>query len=281
MKKEEIAELVSGGIADLNDALKSGRSDHLKNLLDVMSQFSHYSFNNCLLIAQQCPTATYVQGFHGWRKLGRTVRKGEKGIGIAAPMTYRKKEEAGEEISVRGFRVVHVFDISQTDGDELPKFAEPQGDCDEWIKRAEQLIRDKSIDLQYKTLRSGLDGFSTMGKIVIDAGLEAPKRLATLVHELAHELLHPDIESRKENSQVVKETEAEGVAYIVCQSLGLEMLSSATDYIHLHDGDCDVFARSMRRIQGCASAILSDLVDSNSGDLVKNRRKMEPTETPV
>ena len=127
MKREEVSELVERGIRELNEALAAGKSDRLQQYLDVMARFPRYSFNNCILIAMQCPQAQMVQGFRAWKKLGRSVIKGEKGIGIIAPMIGRKKDEEGQADdstgkTIFGFKVVHVFDVSQTEGDELPEF---------------------------------------------------------------------------------------------------------------------------------------------------------------
>ena len=127
MKREEVSELVERGIRELNEALAAGKSDRLQQYLDVMARFPRYSFNNCILIAVQFPQARIVQGFHAWKKLGRSVKKGEKGIGIIAPMIGRKKDEEGQADdstgkTIFGFKVVHVFDVSQTEGDELPEF---------------------------------------------------------------------------------------------------------------------------------------------------------------
>jgi len=227
----------------------------------VMARFHQYSFRNCLLIAQQRPTATQVLGFHSWKKVGRTVKKGAKGIGITAPLAYRKETDSGDEKEIRGFRVVHVFDIEQTEGDELPTLSQPVGDAAKWIVPTETLVRSKGIELLYSDLPEGTYGYSAKGKIAIQNGLSPARALSTLIHELAHEVLHPDTESRKSNSHIVKETEAEAVSHIVCQAIGIVSLEHSTDYIHLHDGDCEVLAKSMQRIQKCATSILKDLLD--------------------
>jgi hypothetical protein len=110
----------------LQDAVAEIASgDDWKRMLKVASKFHRYSFNNHLMIFLQRPDAMVVAGFNRWKSLGRFVKKGEKGIAIFAPCRYKTKVEtdAGEEQTVqqiRGFRVVHVFDISQTEGDDLP-----------------------------------------------------------------------------------------------------------------------------------------------------------------
>lgn len=263
MKKDEITKLVDSGLDELNDALKKGQSDDLTRLFAVMARFTHYSFNNRLLIAKQNPDATRVLGFHGWRKLGRTVRKGEKGIGITAPIAYRKEKTDDQSMEIRGFRVVHVFDIEQTEGDELLSFKQPTGDCNAWMERTEQLIVSKDIELRYEELKRGCYGYSAKGKTVIQSDLSDAKRLATLLHELAHELLHQrQVDLSESPSRAIWETEAEAVAHVVGRALGLETCEHSADYIHLHQGDSEVLAKSMQRIQKCAGQILSDLMNA-------------------
>jgi len=259
MKKDEITELVKTGIDELNSALASGHSVRLRDVLKLMARFHKYSFNNCLLIANQFPDATRVMGFHGWKAVGRSVKKGEKGIGITAPLAVRKKDDSMDEKEIRGFRVAHVFDISQTEGEELPRLTQPTGDAAHWIESVERLITSKGIELKYGLLGGGACGVSSLKTITILSGLKPPLRLDVLVHELAHELLHPDIETRKRLTHAVRETEAQAVAQIVCQALGLEGIEHTADYIHLHHGNSDVFAKSMQRIQKCATGILNGL----------------------
>jgi antirestriction protein ArdC len=132
-----------------------------------------------------------VQGFQAWKKLGRNVIKGEKGIGIIAPMIGRKKDDDAQpdgasEKTVFGFKVVHVFDVSQTEGDDLPEFAEVSGDPGENIGAVERLIRSHGIELVYEVIPGGADGLSKKGTIVISPELQPAARLATLVHEISH-----------------------------------------------------------------------------------------------
>ncbi len=264
MKREEVKELVERGVRELNEALAAGKSDRLQQYLNVMARFPRYSFNNCMLIALQFPEARLIQGFHAWRKLGRTVKKGEKGIGIIAPMVGKKKDEDAKanedgEKSIFGFKVVHVFDVSQTEGDDLPEFAEVSGDPGENIPAVESLIRDWGIELVYEEIPCGADGLSKKGTIVIDPDLEPAKRLLTLVHEASHERLHADADRRKETTKTIRETEAEAVAHVVCQALGLNTLEHCADYIQLYNGDAEVFAKSMEYIQKTAAEILAGI----------------------
>ena len=264
MKREEVTELVERGIRELNDALASGKSDRLQQYLDVMARFPRYSFNNCLLVALQFPQASLIQGFHAWKKLGRSVKKGEKGIGIIAPMIGKKKGEDGNaddggEKAIFGFKVVHVFDVSQTEGDELPEVAQVTGDPGENIPAVEALIRSWGIELKYEEIPSGAVGVSKKGEIVIDPKLDPPSRLLTLVHEASHERLHADAERRKETTKTIRETEAEAVAHVVCRALGLDTVDHCADYIQLYNGDTEVLTKSLDFIQKTAAEILDGI----------------------
>jgi len=264
MKHDEIQDLVDRGIRELNEALAGGQSNQLKLFLETMARFPNYSFNNCMLIALQFPEATLIQGFHAWRKMGRTVIKGQKGIGIIAPMVYKAKDDDAKspdesdksKRAVRGFKVVHVFDVSQTEGKDLPEFAKVTGDPGANIAVVEQLIRDDGIELRYESIPGGANGLSQKGTILIAPDLEPAKILMTLVHEYAHEKLHADPERRKATTKTIRETEAEAVANVVCQALGVDCLEHSSDYIQLYRGDQDVLFKSLDHIQKTAAAIL-------------------------
>ena len=105
MKREEVKELVERGVRELNEALAAGKSDRLQQYLDVMARFPRYSFNNCILISLQFPDARMVQGFHAWKKLGRSVKKDEKGIGIIA-QTAELSGTFEERVYFRGQSIV-------------------------------------------------------------------------------------------------------------------------------------------------------------------------------
>jgi antirestriction protein ArdC len=262
MKCDEAKGLIERGVRELNEALAAGKSDRLQKFLDVMSRFPSYSFNNQILICLQAPDSTQVQGFHGWKKLGRKVKKGEKGIGIIAPMVYRKDKDASpesDEKSIRGFKVVHVFDVSQTEGDPLPEFARATGDPGDNIAAIEKLIRSQRIQLDYELIPGGADGVSRKGQIVVRPDLEPAATLMVLIHEYAHACLHQQSDRRKETTKTIRETEAEAVAYVVGQALGLQSLEQSADYIQLYNGDSQVLADSMDHIQKTAAHILEGI----------------------
>jgi len=190
-KQTRAKQLAEGALTELAAQLDAGHSDRLKAFLDCLSRFHNYSWTNCLLIACQSPDATHVAGFRKWLKLKRYVRKGEKGIAILAPLTYRKQvdDHDGKEKSetgVYGFRVVHVFDISQTEGEDLPALAPVMGDPGELLPNLERVIRNQGIELRTESLPMGTHGVSEVGAIVISDTLANAERFAVLTHELAH-----------------------------------------------------------------------------------------------
>ena len=191
MNREEALKKSDDALKDLAAALQQGKSDALMKYLEMLSRFHNYSFGNCMLIALQMPTATHVAGFRRWKSLGRYVKKDEKGIGILAPLAYgskKKQEESGDgkepqerrSATIRGFRVVYVFDVSQTAGDELPQFAELGGDPGEKIQRLEALIRSKQIAFEYVDSLGGADGVSAGGAIKVVDSLPVAQKFATM-----------------------------------------------------------------------------------------------------
>ena len=270
MKKDDAKQLADQAIRALQEELKAGRSESLLKYLDAMSRFHNYSWNNCMLIALQMPEATFVAGFRRWLQMGRHVRKGGTGIGIMAPLIYRSRDDSGAdaspavdkskaaERSIRGFKIVHVFDVSQTDGEELPQFAAITGDPGELLSSMEELIRSTGIILKDEVLNSGIKGVSRQGEIAIAEGLPAAERCSVLAHELAHEWMH-DQEQRRVLKKTVRETESEAVAYVVCRSFGLDCSTRSSDYIQMYDGNEGTLIASLERIQKTAARMIESL----------------------
>lgn len=175
MKNNKAQQLIENALTSLTESLENGQSDELKRYLQSMSRFHQYSLRNVMLIALQKPDATHVAGFHTWKRLGRFVKKGENGIVIIAPLVYKREAVENDDNSrnvteINGFKGVYVFDISQTDGDELPEFARVQGDPLRYQEKLSNYISANGITLEYSdTLHA--DGCSTRGKIVIRSGL--------------------------------------------------------------------------------------------------------------
>lgn len=262
MKAEQAKKLADEALEQLNQALEQGKSENLTAYLAAMGRFYNYSFGNVMLIASQKPDATHVAGFKGWQKFSRFVKKGEKGIVIIAPMRIKAKEqgENGEDASILRFRAAYVFDVSQTDGEPLPEFAHVGGNPNGHTDRLKDFVQQQGITLEYVETLYGADGVSKGGSIELVQGLEPAAEFSTLAHELAHEMLHKG-DATQRPSKTVRETEAEAVAFVVCQAIGLDTNSAAADYIQLYAGDKATLAASLDRIQKTASAIIEAVCD--------------------
>lgn len=263
MKAEEARKIADNALSELGDALRRGKSEQLVQYLGMLAKLHRYSFGNVLLILSQKSDATHVAGFHTWKQLGRFVKKGEKGIVILAPMIIRPKaddsiEETGEgKKRILRFRAVYVFDVSQTDGDALPTPSVVSGDPSHYLEPLRALVASNGISLDHEGLPVGADGVSRGGRISIRTGLEPANEFSVTVHELAHELLHRGED--RPTSKTVRETEAEAVAFVVCQAVGLSTGTAASDYIQLYDGNTETLAASLERIQMAAAEIVRAL----------------------
>jgi hypothetical protein len=261
MKVEQAKQIASNAIEQLRQALEAGHSEGLKEYLAAMARFRRYSWHNVMLIASQKPNATHVAGFHAWQKLGRFVKKGEKGILILAPIIRKKAENNGdtepdESSTAVGFRAAYVFDISQTDGQELPAVGSVNGDPREYRERLAKFVAGQGIVLEYSEDIAPARGTSSGGKITLMPGQSQAEEFATLAHELAHEMMHRD-ERRSSTSKCTRETEAEAVAFVVCNAIGLETGSASQDYIQLYEGDAKLLTASLEHIQKTATQILN------------------------
>jgi hypothetical protein len=213
------------------------------------------------------PSATKVAGFWTWKNLGRSVKAGQKGIRILAPIVgvRRKKDaEANKDITQQnervllGFRNAYVFDVSQTDGVELSVLHEVTGDPGENIDRLAAFVKSKGIQLVYNANIAPALGMSYGGRIAILPGQSKAGTFATLVHETAHELLHRS-ERRTVTTKTVRETEAEAVAFVVGKAVGLVNDNASASYIQLYHGNASLLAESLEVIQQTASVILAAL----------------------
>lgn len=256
--KDAIAE----GIAALTAQLEAGNSAALTAHLAAMGRFHAYSFGNVMMIARQMPDASRVAGFHAWKQLGRNVKKGEKAIRILAPMVGKKGEEseAGEagERRLYGFRPVCVFDVSQTEGNDLPAFSHASGETGDTLARLLTFAAEKSIAVEFVDDLHGALGMSYGGRIGILKGQTDAETVATLVHEIAHELLH----KVERGTKVTRELEAEAVAFIVGSAIGLDMGSSSSDYIKLYSGDAALLRECLEAISRAAHEILAAILPS-------------------
>lgn len=264
MKSERIREITDQAAEQLVAALNAGRSEALTGYLKAIGRFYRYSLYNVMLIASQKPDASYVAGFCTWNQLGRFVKKGEKGIFILAPIVRRKAqtEQDPDEVSaaVAGFRAAYVFDVSQTDGQELPQIGTVQGDPREYRERLHSFANAQGISVGYSSAISPARGMSSGGRITLLPGQSEAEEFSTLVHELAHELLHRG-DRRSSTSRRIRETEAEATAFVVCHAVGLETGSAASDYIQLWNGDAQLLTESLGHVRQAASLMLTALTD--------------------
>ena len=239
-------------ISEMMKTLETGvtnmfSSEEYKRYLDTMLKFHDYSANNCIMIAMQRPDATLVAGYVDWKKkFHRNVKAGEKGIRIFAPAPYKvkkieevenpdgTKEEVEREVRVEAYRPVYVYDISQTEGKELPELChELKGSVDEFEKVKEAIEDIAACPITFEEIRSGAKGYYSIAenKIVIKKDMPEVQTVKTMVHELAHSIMHCDTEVNKRADRNEKEVQAESVAYIVSSYLGLDTSEYSFGYI--------------------------------------------------
>jgi hypothetical protein len=215
------------------------KSEFFKDYLNTMSKFWKYSYHNQMLIHFQMPSASNIAGFKTWQSVDRRLIKGSKGIKILAPSFKKisisdKETNEKKDETITFFYPVTVFDISQTDGKSLPTIEiSVTGDkYKEFLDKLVLFCKEKSINVEFKNLGiNGLYGYSMGGKIAIDNKETINSQVNTLIHEIAHELLHKDSTLSKHQ----KEIQAEGIAYVVTSHFGIE--NRSYNYLALYDAD--------------------------------------------
>jgi len=257
----ELLEGLSAGIAELTT------SEKWKQYLDVQSKFYRYSPSNAMLIMMQNPYATRIGGYKKWKELGRQVMAKESALRILAPMTYQKDNLEGEKTSeIRGWKMVPVFDISQTEGPDLPDVVSkleglaPEGVFDRLTEFA------NSIGFRVErpeSLESGANGDTTHseGRIRVVASNSEAQQAKTLAHEIGHALLHdPESPATKDVARGLKELEAESAAYVICTTLGIDSSDYSFGYVAGWAGGgpeaMQGIKESATRIQKAATAVL-------------------------
>jgi hypothetical protein len=268
MNSQQIAELTTKAIGELAATLEAGHSETLAKYLAAMGRFHKYSLHNCMLIVLQKPDATHVAGFHNWHKLGRQVCKGEKAISILAPILRRKKKlengtpENAEEVLL-GYHTCAVFDVSQTEGKPLPSIGKVEGDARHYGAKLAAFALSLGIRVEYSLAIAPARSVSEGGKITLLRELSSAEHAAVLAHELAHELLHHQ-SRRAATTKTVREIEAEAVAYVVSQAIGLETGTAAADYIQLYRGDAKLLLESLNYVRLAAGRILDGILENPS-----------------
>ena len=265
---KEITEKLEAGVAAVLE------SDAYKAYLKCMSKFHNSSLNNTLLIALQRPDASLCASYTSWQKdHGRQVRKGEKGIKIIAPCKYKveldeKDEDGKQKIAERtGFKVVTTFDISQTDGPELPTVGvnELVGEVGDYRKLFNALTEMCPVPIYTEDIRNGAKGYYSDSdrKIVIKSDMSQLQTIKTMIHEMAHEKLHAKDSLDKDHpvDRRTKEVEAESIAYTICQHYGLDSSEYSFSYVAGWSSGKDVkeLKASLERIRSAADEMITGI----------------------
>ena len=302
-RMREIVDSIENGIKELFE------SDKYRQYLSTMSRFHRYSVNNTMLIYMQRPDATHVAGFNKWRdQFGRNVLKGEKGIRIIAPTPYKKKVEEiktdpetnapvldadgkaiieEKEIRIPMFKVVSVFDVSQTAGKPLPQLAaDLSGNVQQYEVFMEALRRASPVPMEIKPVARDTDGFFSIKaqSITIRAGMSEVQTVCAAVHEIAHAKLH-DYEHMTEladdgetilvpgeKSRNTEAVEAESISYAVCQYYGIETGENSFGYIATWSKGKELkeLRASLETINKTASELITD-IDWHFAEICKER----------
>ena len=297
-------------VREITDKLEQGikelfESERFKEYLRTMSKFYNYSFNNTLLIAMQKPDATLIAGYTSWqRNFDRHVLKGEKGIKILAPAPYKATMEMEKidpqtqkpildsdgkpvtetvEVMRPAFKVVSVFDVSQTDGKELPDImvGELTGSVEQYEDFWRALKEISPVPVELEKIEGGAHGYYHLvdKRIAIDEGMSEMQTIKTLIHEIAHAKLHattPDEKTAPEErkDRHTKEVEAESVAYTVCQRYGLETSDYSFGYIAGWSSDKETkeLKGSLETIRSTAAEMIES-IDAKLKELVARREQ--------
>jgi len=278
-KTKELIEKLENGIQNLYS------SENYTNYLKTMSKFHNYSINNSLLIALQNPSATCVAGFNSWKtNFKRTVNKGEKGIKILAPAPYKIKLEKQKidpeskkpltdkngnpitetvEVTKPCFRVVHVFDVSQTSGEPLPTLAnELKADVENFENFYNILKKVSPFPVNEKNITSGANGYCDPAnkEIAIRTGMSEAQTIKTCIHEIAHSILHANHE-KMDKDKNTKEVEAESVAFVVSNHFGIETSDYSFGYIAGWSTDKELkeLKSSLDTIQKTANKLITEI----------------------
>ena len=299
-KLKEITDRLEQGIAELFD------SERYREYLKVMSKFHNYSFRNTVLIAMQKPDASLLAGFSAWKNnFERNVMRGQKGIKIIAPSPYKIKQEMQKidphtqkpiigkdgkpvteekEVTIPAYKVVSVFDVSQTEGKELPDIAvdELTGDVDRYKDFFAALEKTSPVPIAFENIEGGSHGYYHLEdkRIAINEGMSELQTLKTAIHEIAHAKLHDiDLNAPKDEQQPhvdrrTREVEAESVAYTVCQHYGLDTSDYSFGYVAGWSSGRELseLKSSLETIRSAAAEIINS-IDANFAELQKAQDK--------
>lgn len=295
-KLSEITDSIERGIKELF------ASDKYKQYLQTMSRFHRYSVNNQILIFMQKPDASLVAGFNKWKdSFGRNVRRGEKGIKIIAPAPYKKKiekekldpdtklpllDENGQpikeekEVNVSTFKVVSVFDVSQTEGKPLPEISSDlSGSVEHYDTFMEAIKRSSPVPIDFKPIKSGADGYFSYDNqsITLREGMSETQTVCAAIHEVAHSKLHnysrkaheTDVQAKDRRTE---EVEAESIAYTVCAYFGIETSGNSFGYLASWSSDKELkeLKSSLETINKTSSELIT-AISRNFKEICKER----------
>ena len=297
-RMKEITGKLEDGIKELFD------SDRYKEYLSVMSRFHHYSFNNTLLIALQKPDASHVAGFTAWKdNFKRNVMKNEKGIKIIAPAPFTVEKEVEKrdpdtgqpvkdkdgkplmekkEVTIPAYKVVSVFDVSQTEGEPLPTLGVHAltGDVERYEDFFRALNETSPVPVEFEKIESGAHGYYSLTdkRIALNEGMSELQTIKTAIHEIAHAKLHdidlkvPKSEQQDRPDSRTREVQAESVAYTVCQHYGLDTSDYSFGYVAGWSSGRDMseLKTSLETIRKTASEIITS-IDGKMAELQKDR----------
>ena len=307
-KLKEITDRLEQGITELFE------SERYREYLQVMSKFHNYSFNNTLLIAMQKPDASLVAGFSAWKNtFKRNVVKGEKGIKIIAPSPFKIKQEVEKidpqtqqpvigrdgkpvteekEVTIPAYKVVSVFDVSQTEGRELPNIGVDMltGDVEQYRDFFAALEKTSPVPIGFEKIAGGAHGYYHLEekRIAIDEGMSELQTLKTAIHEIAHAKLHDiDLNAPKEEQgdrpdRRTREVQAESVAYTVCQHYGLDTSDYSFGYVAGWSSGRELaeLKASLETIRSAAAEIING-IDAQLAELKKDREQAAEQEQPT
>ena len=303
---------------EITDKLEAGiqalfESEQYKNYLTAMSKFHNYSFNNTLLIAMQKPDASLVAGYNKWKdEFERHVKRGEKAIKILAPAPYKvrrqveKLDASGrpipgpdgkplteeQEVTVPAFKVVSVFDVSQTEGRELPDIAvdELTGSVERYQDFFTALERTSPVSVAFEQIDSGAHGYYHLEdrRIAIQEGMSELQTLKTAIHEIAHATLHAiDKDATPEElaqrpDRRTREVQAESVAYTVCQHYGLDISDYSFGYVAGWSSGKDLseLKASLETIRATANDLITK-IDGHLAQLQQERETRQEQAPPI
>ncbi len=276
--KKERAEKVKEFSNKIEEGIKGVfESSEYKRFLKVMSKFHKYSVNNTVAILMQKPEATMVAGFKKWNEVNRNVKKGEKGIQILVPMQIKVKEEnkegIEEEKKITIFKPGYVFDLSQTEGEPLPKLTnELKGTVEDYENFKEALIRSTDFKVEFEDIKGSAKGYCSPAKekIAIKNGMDEVQNIKTLIHEMAHAELHRDISKESRITREQAETEAESVAYVVSNYYNVDTSDYSFGYLAgwASSENLEELKGSLETIRKCANSLI-EKIDENYNEILK------------